>query len=123
MCLLSHVHVPSIRFLELFQDNKSLGKDALKFVQNFNMSVDHQDTTRVGKKADYHPMGFILKEFGQGVHDFKTMDEAVAAVRHLCAKNIQEHGYEEKPEILDEKFPQFSRFWHVWSLGKVEEHT
>ncbi len=113
----------SIRFLDLFQDNKSLGKDALKFAKNFQISVDHSDTTSVGTKEDWFPMGHILKEFGQSVQDFKTMDDALAAVRHLCAQNRSEHGYEEKPEFLDEKFPQFSRFWFVFSLGKVQQHT
>jgi len=109
--------------LDLFQDNKNTGKDSLKFAKTFAISLDHNDITSVGTKEDWYPMGHILKEFGQSVQDFKSMDEALAAVRHLCAQNREEHGYEEKPESLDAKFPQFSRFWFVFSLGKEQKHT
>ena len=106
----------------MFQDNKSLGKDALKFAKSFGMSVEHTDDTLVGHKEDYFPMGKILETFGMGLKDFKTNEDALEAVRHLCEENKKEHGYEEKPELLDPKFPQFSRFWFVMSLGKDKVH-
>ena len=115
-------HDIGIRFLDLFQDNKALGKDALKFAKNFQMSVDHNDVTTVGTKEDFFPMGVILGAYGQGIKDFSTIKEALAATRHLCTLNMAEHGYEEKTEHLDEQFPQFSRFWFVMSKGKTMEH-
>ena len=56
-----------IRFLDLFQDNKSFGKDALKFAKTFSMGVKHNDVTTVGTKEDYFPMGQILAEYGQSL--------------------------------------------------------
>ena len=106
----------------MFQDNKTLGKESLKFVKTFKVAVEHTDDTSVGHNEDWFPMGKILEFFGQGVKDFKTMDEALEAVRYLCAENRREHGYEEKPELLDDKFPQFSKFWYVKSLGKDKIH-
>ena len=117
------MHNIYIRFLDLFQDNKGLGKDALKFVKTFKLAVDHTDTTAFGSNEDWYPMGKILHHFGQSVSDFTTMDECLAAVRHLCAENRRQQGYEEKPEAIDEKFPQFSRFWFVFSLGVKKVHT
>jgi len=86
------------------------------------MIVTHDDVTTVGTKEDWYPMGVILQSFGQKVSDFSDTNEALGAVRHLCAQNQQEHGYGEKPELLDDKFPQFSRFWFVMSLGKKQEN-
>ena len=111
-----------IRFLDLFQDNKNTGKDSLKFTKTFQMSVEHKDVSTVGTKEDYFPMGVILGAYGQTLNDFQSVDDALAAVRHLCGLNRDEHMYEEKPEKLDEKFPQFSRFWFVMSEGKKQEH-
>ena len=115
-------HDIGMRFLDLFQDNKSLGKDALKFAKTFQMSVDHNDVTTVGTKEDYFSMGTILAEYGQGIKDFSNIQEALSAVRHLCALNRAAHEYEEKSEHLDETFPQFSKFFFVMSQGKVQEH-
>ena len=112
-----------MRFLDLFQDNKHLGKDSLKFAKEFNMAVDHDDTTKVGTVEDWYPMGEILKWFGQSLNDFASVNDAMIAVRHLCAQNQALHGYEDKPESIDEKFPQFSRFWFVKGLGKTKEAT
>ena len=106
----------------MFQDNKSLGKDALKFAKSFKMGVEHTDDTAVGNKEDWYPMGKILEAFGMGFKDFKTNEEALEAVRHLCAQNRKEHGYDVKQELLDETYPQFSRFWFVMSLGKKKVH-
>ena len=111
-----------IGFLDLFQDNKNLGKDSLKFVKTFSIGVQHNDVTTVGTKEDYFPMGQILAAYGQSIKDFPSEGDALEAVRHLCAKNREEHFYEEKPERLDEKYPAFSRFWFVMSMGKTEEH-
>ncbi len=110
-----------IRFLDLFQDNKLMGKDSLKFAKVFEVKLDHVDTTTIGSKEDYFPMGDILQKHGSKLSDFKTPQDALEAVRHLCAKNREQHGYEEKPEKVDEKFPQFSEFWFVFSLGKKNE--
>ena len=102
-----------------------MGKDALKFAKTFHVKVNHEDTTEVGTKEDYYPMGYILSQHGQSVQDYKDVEGALVAVRHLCTKNQEEHGYapEDKPEIVDEQFPEFSKFWYVFSLGKTETHT
>jgi hypothetical protein len=119
----SNVSLYIRRFLGLFEDNKKLGKDALKFSKHFKMHVEHMDTTVVGTMEDYYPMGRILQEYGQTVGDFKNDGDALEAVRYLCARNQAEHGYENKPEGLDEKFPRFSKFWFVFSKGKSSEHS
>ena len=116
-------HDIGTRFLDLFQDSKSLGKDALKFVKTFAMSVSHTDSTTVGTKEDFWPMGKILEHYGQSLKDYPNTDDALAAVRHLCALNREEHGYSEKPEQLDDKFPSFSKFWFVMGQGKTCLHT
>ena len=113
----------SLRFLCLFQDNKNLGKDSLKFAKNFAVKVEHQDTTQVGSKEDWYTASYILKEHGSSIADFKTVEDALECVRYLCRTNQEQTGYEPKPEVPDEKYPQFTKFWYVWSLGKVEQHT
>ena len=107
----------------MFQDNKGLGKDALKFAKTFAVTVDHKDRTQCGTMEDWYSMGHILGEHGQRVTDFKSVEDALAAVRHLCAKNAEEHGYAPKPECLDESFLQFSKFWFIFSLGKTTLHV
>ena len=91
-----------IRFLDLFQDSKNLGKDSLKFIKTFSIGVQHNDVTEVGTQEDYFSMGQILAEYGQSIKDFASEGDALEAVRHLCAKNAEEHQYEAKPEKLDE---------------------
>ena len=115
-------HDIGIRFLDCFQDNKQLGKDALKFSKNFNMSVEHNDVTTMGTQEDFFPVGKILEHYGQTLRDFPSIEDALTAVRHLCAKNREEHQYDEKPEYVDDKFPAFSKFFFVMSQGKVQEH-
>ena len=102
-------HQIDIRFLDCFQDNKHVGKDALKFAKTFNMSVDHNDVTTMGTQEDFFPVGKILEHYGQTLRDFPSIEDALTAVRHLCAKNREEHQYDEKPELLDDKFPAFTK--------------
>jgi hypothetical protein len=47
----------------------------------------------------------------------------MTAVRHLCAENRKFQGGDEKPEIIDAKYPQFSRMWFIFSLGLTKTHT
>ena len=115
-------HDIGIRFLDLFQDNKLLGKDSLKFAKTFNMSVEHNDVTTMGTQEDFFPVGKILEHYGQTLKDFTDIEEALTAVRHLCVKNREEHQYDEKPEYVDDKFPMFSKFFFVFSKGKHQEH-
>ena len=115
-------HDIGIRFLDLFQDNKLLGKDSLKFAKTFNMSVEHNDVTTMGTQEDFFPVGKILEHYRQTLRDFTSIEEALTAVRHLCVKNREEHQYDEKPEYVDDKFPAFSKFFFVMSKGKVQEH-
>ena len=44
-------------------------------------------------------------------------------VRHLCAINQKDYGYEAKEEKIDEKYPEFSKFWYRFSLGKEERNV
>ena len=87
-----------MRFLDLSQDNKNCGKDSLKFMKTFGMSVDHSDVTTVGTKEDYYPLGSIFEAYGKRLQDFGRTEEASVAVRHLCSVNRTEHSYEERPE-------------------------
>ena len=69
-------------------------------------------------------MGTILRHFGRQISDFKTTDDALAAVRHLVKENQRYNAdTSEKPEMIDEKFPEFSRFWYVFSKGLTKTHT
>ena len=67
-------------------------------------------------------MGKILESYGQTLKDFTSIEDALTAVRHLCAKNREEHQYDEKPEYVDDNFLAFSKFFFVMSKGKVQEH-
>jgi hypothetical protein len=116
-------HDIGIRFLDPFQDNKALGEDALKFAKEFHMSVEHNDATTVVTNEDFFPIGQILDLYGQTIKDVKSTEDALDAVRHVCALNREEHGYAEKPENVDEKFPIFNRFWFVMGQGKISLHT
>ena len=83
------------------------------------MQVTAEDTTEVGSKEDYFPAGKILQEHGIRWNDFKTHEEALDRVRHLCARNRQEHGYEPKAEAIDDVYPEFSKFFFCFSLGRL----
>ena len=121
-CTQPHTLPP--RFLQLFQANKDKGKDSLKFAINFGMEVSHSDESTIGKKTDYYPIGFILREHGMQISDYKNSGEALEAARHLVKKNAEHFGWDPKkyPEKVDEKHPEFSTMWFVWSLGKTETY-
>ena len=107
----------------MFQEDKFKGKDALKFVKNFECALEHQDKTTIKQREDMFPIGLILAEYGQKVQDFPSVEKALAAARHLCKLNRQEHGYEEKPEFIDKEFPQFSKLWFVFTSGRETENA
>ena len=113
----------NIRFLTLFQDNKGQGKDALKFSKTFSINITHDDEHKTGSEEDYYPMGAILGKFGKKISDYKTTDDALAAVRHLVKENQIYNTHDDKPEQIDEKYPEFSRFWYVFSNGLTKTHT
>jgi hypothetical protein len=114
----------NIRFLNLFQDNKGQGKDALKFAKTFSISIQHNDQHKTGSEEDYYPMGTILWKFGKRLSDYKTTEEALAATRHLVKENqVYNADTSNKPEMIDEKFPEFSKFWYVFSKGLQKTHT
>ena len=113
----------NIRFLNLFQDNKGQGKDSLKFSKTFSISITHNDQHKTGSEEDYYPMGKILRDFGKKISDYNTVDDALAAVRHLVKENQVYNTRDDKPEMIDEKFPEFSRFWYVFSKGLTKTHT
>ena len=103
------------RFLACFQDNKSLGKDALKFTRAFAMQVNNTDIVSLAETANWYSIGTILETEGikGGIQDYPNFEEALGAVRHLCAINRAMHNYDEQPEQLDATRPEFSRFWYV----------
>ena len=112
------------RFLNFFNNDKNLGKDALKFAKCFEVSVTQSDTTTVGGVEDMYPMNVILEKCGgRKVHEYPSVEEALTHVRHLCAINQKDYGYEAKDEAIDEAFPQFSKFWYKFSLGKEEKNV
>ena len=106
----------------MFQDNKHLGKDALKFVKTFQVSVEHTDRVVIGTQEDWYTAGALLKDNGLTWSDYKTPKEALDVVRHICAKNKAEHGYDAKPEEIDDTYPELSKFWFVKSKGKTKTH-
>jgi hypothetical protein len=112
------------RFLAFFKNDKHLGKDALKFHKTFEVKVNHQDVTMVGCLEDMFPINTILTRCGgRKVHEYASVDEAITHVRHLCAINQRDYGYEAKEEAIDEKYPEFSKFWYRFSLGKEEKNV
>ena len=88
-------------------------------MKEFMVQITHLDEVKSGKVEDYFTMGQILEVYGQRTQDFKNINEALAATRHLCKKNAEDYGYAEKPEYIDKAFPQFSKFWFVKSNGKT----
>jgi hypothetical protein len=110
------------RFLELFKAGKALGKDGLKFTKNFQMEVSCDTATTIAFNEDYYPMGEILDKFGKRMSEFPSVDDALTAVRHLCAINQAEYEYEKKAERIDEEFPEYSKFWYRFSKGKHDEN-
>ena len=111
------------RFLNFFNNDKHLGKDALKFHKSFEVTVKHADVTSVGGVEDMYPMNVILEKCGgRKVHEYPSVDHAITHVRHLCAINQRDYGYEAKEEAIDEVYPQFSKFWYKCSLGKEEKN-
>ena len=111
------------RFLNLFNNDKHLGKDGLKFHKSFEVSVKHRDETSVGGVEDMYPMNTILEKCGgRRVHEYTSVEEAFTHVRHLCAVNQKEYGYAIKEEFIDKDFPEFSKFWYRFSLGKEEKN-
>ena len=111
------------RFLNFFNNDKHLGKDALKFHKSFEVTVKHADVTSVGGVEDMYPMNTILEKCGgRRVHEYPIVEEAMAHVRHLCAINQRDYGYAAKEEAIDEAYPEFSKFWYKFSLGKEEKN-
>ena len=105
------------RFLKMSQDNKGLGKDQLKFVKTFTIGIQNQDTTRVGSTEDWYQASYILAQAGTPWDSFKTPEDAMEACKHLVQKNADELGHEFQA-AMDEKFPQYSKFWMVYGKGK-----
>jgi hypothetical protein len=110
------------RFLELFEAGKALGKDGLKFMKNFQMKVSCDTATTIAFNEDYYSMGEILDKFGKRMSEFPSVDDALTAVRHLCAINQAEYEYEKTAERIDEEFPEYSKFWYRFSKGKYDEN-
>ena len=109
------------RFLACFQENKGKDKDALKFVKTFSMKVKNTETVQLSQNAKWCSIGTILECEGikGGFQDYDNFEEALAAVRHLCAINRETHRYDEQPEQLDATHPEFSRFWYVIQGAKT----
>jgi len=111
------------RFLNFFNTDKHLGKDALKFHKSFEVTVRHADVTSVGCTEDMFPMNTILERCGgRKVHEYPSVEAAMTHVRHLCKVNQQDWGYADKDELIDEEYPEFSKFWFKFSLGKEEKN-
>ena len=86
------------------------------------MTCAAEDNCEVGSIEDYFPAGKILQEHGVAWKDFKDSEAALTRVRHLCARNASDHGYEPKAEVIDEAYPEFSEFFFCFSLGKKQVH-
>ena len=91
-------------------------------MKNFQMKVSCDTATTIAFNEDYYSMGEILDKFGKRMSEFPSVDDALTAVRHLCAINQAEYEYEKKAERIDEKFPEYSKFWYRFSKGKHDEN-
>jgi hypothetical protein len=126
-CMLMHLICNACalvcRFLSAFQDNKGNTKGFLKFTRTFTMTVTHTDKAFVTRQEDWFSMGDILVRSGisRGIKHYPNTQEALDAVRYLCKKNAEEEKYTRlnKHERLDEKYPEFSKFWFVFDSGKT----
>ena len=93
-------------------------------MKSFHVEVKHTDLTVVGNVEDYWPAGKILADFGMDISSFEGNSKKLLEVpKHICQKNQQEHGYEPKEPQIDEKFPELSKFWYVFNLGKKQTHV
>ena len=79
------------------------------------MQLQNTETVSLAETANWYSIGTILETEGikGGLQDYENFEEALGAVRHLCAINRERHRYDEQPEQLDAKRPEFSRFWYV----------
>ena len=108
----------------MFQDNKNQGKDALKFAKTFKLSIKHLDNTKIGHQSDWYPLGIILERNGKRLSDYdNNIPEAIKAATYLSKKNAKDTGYEFKEPVLDDEYPEFSKFFFVFSMGKEETHN
>ena len=107
------------RFLQLFDENKKKGTEALKFVKKFDVALTVSDTTTLAHTDDYFSVGEILSFFGSNIDSFEDKKEALARASYLCERNQKEHGYEKHAPCLDDKFPEYSRFFFRKSKGRT----
>ena len=68
---------------------------------------------------DYFSVGEILSFFGSNIDSFEDKKQALARASYLCERNQQEHGYEKHAPCLDDKFPEYSRFFFRKSKGRT----
>ena len=111
--------------MQLFEDNGAgKGKGCLNFTKEFAVAIRHHDVVAVSKVEDYMPMGQILGYYGKTVKEYSNIEKALAAVRHLVSKNEAEWDRDPKdhPEAIDQEFPEFSKFYFVWCLGKKTDN-
>lgn len=107
----------------MFEDHKDKKGNGIKTMKDFLVQINHTETVSTGSIEDWMTMGRILKEHGLGMKDFKNEQEALAAVRHICAQNAEQHNYAPKEEALDDKFMVFSKFWYVIDKGRDSTST
>ena len=107
----------------MFEEHKDKKGNGIKTMKEFLVQITHTETVSTGSIEDWMTMGRILKEHGLGMKDFKDEQEALAAVRHICAQNAEQHNYTPKEESLDDKFMVFSKFWYVIDKGRDSTST
>ena len=107
----------------MFDMNKNMGKDSLKFHRQFTMSLEHREGSQVKKNECQRTFASILELNGMKWGSFPEAEQAIKCVEHICKKNAQKQGYNYVEPEVDQTFPFLSTNWYVIDGGKDKTST
>ena len=102
----------------MFDQNKNMGKDSLKFHRQFTISLEHREASQLKKNECQRTFAQILELNGMKWESFPGPEEAIKCVDHICKKNAEKHCYKYVEPQVDEAFPFLSTNWFVIDGGK-----